>query len=203
MYLLRTEDYSTYEPLGLEDGLIEWLQFFFFFISSIFAFLIALGNKRINKSIFIIYLLLSLSLIFIALEEISWGQRLFGVESYSIFDGIKELPLLKSNVQRETNLHNFESIHSKIRYVYLAICFYGCFSWLLSFKKFGENVKRFLKYFLIPPILIPYFFFLLINVFDPLKFAPQDFEVTELLLSLGIALFLMLTYRDVRREKVS
>jgi len=177
MYILRTNHYPVYESLGLEDGLFEWLQFFFYLSSSILAFSVAFKSKGESKFVFVIYILLSFILFFIAFEEISWGQRLFDGTSLSISE---------SNVQGESNLHNIEGIHNLVRYGYLGVCFYGCFSWLLSFVR-----VRVLKFFIVPPVLIPYFVFLIINLLNPVWFAPQDYELVELLLSFGIVLFLV------------
>ena len=46
-------------------------------------------------------------------EEISWGQRIIGLQTP---DSLKEL-----NVQQETNLHNIEGIHQHVRMVGLLV----------------------------------------------------------------------------------
>jgi len=51
---------------------------------------------------------LGLGLVFLfgALEEISWGQRIFGIETPAYF--------VENNLQRETNLHNLEILGVRI-----------------------------------------------------------------------------------------
>ncbi|MCD4811717.1 hypothetical protein K8R14_03895 [bacterium] len=178
MCVLRIVYYPLYEVIGLEDGLVEWLQFFFYLVSGILAFQVALRSRMESRFVFVLYLLLALVLIFIAFEEISWGQRLFEDNSLSVFE---------SNVQGESNLHNIEGVHGLIGYGYLGVCFYGCFSWLLSFVRIKRDL---LKFLIVPPILIPYFVFLTINLLNPVWFAPQDYELVELILSMGVVLFL-------------
>ncbi|MCD4756000.1 hypothetical protein K8R20_00030 [bacterium] len=176
MCVLRICLYHIYEILGLEDGLFEWLQFFFYLVSGVLALVVAFRSKGESKLVFVLYILFSLGLFFIALEEISWGQRVFESTSMSVSEG---------NIQNESNFHNLQGVHDLVRYVYLSICFYGCFSWLLSFLRVD-----WLKSFIVPSILIPYFIFLTINLFNPVWFAPQDYELAELMLSLGVVLFL-------------
>lgn len=83
-----------------EDGFIEYATFFFLLLIAITQFS-RLKNVRNNK------LLWGLSVFFLGLlfffgagEEISWGQRIFNIESGDFFKD--------NNLQKETNLHNLE-----------------------------------------------------------------------------------------------
>jgi hypothetical protein len=83
----------------VEDGVVEWL--------TVFALLMSCGlclrrifNLRSSKPPFFLFCtgILALLFFFGAGEEISWGQRIFGIESSEFFQ--------ENNAQGETNLHN-------------------------------------------------------------------------------------------------
>jgi len=144
-----------------EDGVIESLTAFFLFIASITFFL---ANKKHN---FFIYAL-SFILFFGAGEEISWGQRIFNIQTP---DEMK-----KVNVQGEITLHNLEifnrtnfdnSYKSGIRNLLTMDVLFRIFSFsfgiLLPFLVFHVNfIKKItLKFKIpIPPISIGIFFLL-------------------------------------------
>jgi len=89
-----------------EDGLVEWLGSACLMLTSGFLFMSFLRDKGINDLIFfkprknIFFLLLSLLFLLGFFEEISWGQRIFGI---SIPEEMKGL-----NVQNEINIHNLK-----------------------------------------------------------------------------------------------
>ena len=83
----------------LEDGFLEWLTFVSLStIAATFFYRCCVYAPHKNKMFFVITLFISLLFIFGAGEEISWGQRLFAIESSDFF--------LENNAQNETNLHN-------------------------------------------------------------------------------------------------
>jgi hypothetical protein len=93
-----------FEILYLEDGVFESLTPVLMFISII---LIGLSIPKLRKDtqlvnyrnlVTVIYLFLMLAFFLNAMEEISWGQRIFGWVTPQTFEG---------NVQNETNLHNY------------------------------------------------------------------------------------------------
>lgn len=204
---LRFYHFPTYEIIGQEDNIIEYYQFFFFLTGGIIAFLTALRLKEFSRLMFYLFLMISLALIFVAGEEISWGERLFNIDTHQIFDGDTEIPLLENNVQNEMNLHNFKSIHNKIGILYLAIGSYFIFSWILmkmvmNFWSINEKIKNYLPFLIPPPILTSYFIPTAINLLDIEKvaLAPQDYEMVELLLSLGLLIFLILCYMHLKKN---
>jgi glycosyltransferase involved in cell wall biosynthesis len=83
-----------------EDGLVEWLTFVVLMVMSAFSFPMSFAfsrpgaEGRAKK----VWLFLGFLFLFGAMEEISWGQRILGVESPEWF--------LKHNRQFETNVHN-------------------------------------------------------------------------------------------------
>lgn len=81
-----------------EDGPVEQLTFMFLLACGVLHFLTIFPleeKKELNRSGI---LMLSLFFIFGAMEEISWGQRIFDLETTDFFE--------KNNAQQETNIHN-------------------------------------------------------------------------------------------------
>ena len=125
LLLLRSFSFPVYQRVGAEDNLLEWGQFFLYLFSGILTILLAIKYKE-NKFLLVIYIILTLGLIFIAFEEISWGERI------PFLPNIFALPteLTERNVQGEQNIHNIDSIHSIIGYIYIVLGFIGCFAWI-------------------------------------------------------------------------
>ncbi|GEM_PF-2121617 len=195
LFYLLIKNTPLYEMLGIEDGILEWTQFVFLILSVCISILLAFRFKE-EKILFVIYLLFSIALLFVALEEISWGERIFG----GINTDLVPVSLMERNLQGEINIHNIDSIHSKIGYVYILLGFLGCFSWLMvsiSKKIFSLN-QSFLKVVeqIVPSYIFFFYFFpLFINLFTNYGFRPQDYESVEFILSLGIFMYLIDGYR--------
>jgi len=83
-----------------EDGLVEWLTFVVLIIMSAFSFIMSFTFSRSGAEggAKKVWLFVGFLFFFGAMEEISWGQRILGVESPEWF--------LKHNRQFETNVHN-------------------------------------------------------------------------------------------------
>jgi len=88
-----------------EDGVVETIAAICWFLAAIILFYMFIRSKSNKKPYFlkfkrnIFYLLLGLFFIFCWGEEISWGQRIFGL-------GTPET-LQEINAQKEINIHNF------------------------------------------------------------------------------------------------
>jgi hypothetical protein len=88
-----------------EDQALEWASFWSFFIAS-GVFAVAASRQRRTAGTLPWFLVgLALFCVFVAMEEISWGQRVFGHRPPDYF--------LAQNYQQELNLHNIAS--TKIR----------------------------------------------------------------------------------------
>ncbi len=82
-----------------EDGLVEYLTFLFLLAPAVLAMVQAVREAGQNRLYPVItWILLALLFLFAAGEEISWGQRIFGIETPDFF--------LEKNLQKETNFHN-------------------------------------------------------------------------------------------------
>lgn len=84
-----------------EDGPSEWTGFFVLFYGSFIALFFLYKKFKEEQKLDLTYTvlgLLTLAMIFGALEEISYGQRIFNWSSGEFFQS--------NNAQKETNLHN-------------------------------------------------------------------------------------------------
>jgi hypothetical protein len=85
-----------------EDGLVEWATVGSFTVAAILAGLVARALRGAgHRRIALMHGLLGVMFLLIVLEEISWGQRIFGWDTP---DAIAQI-----NFQDETTLHNIES----------------------------------------------------------------------------------------------
>jgi len=209
--LLFGIDDLIYFLITKEDGPIEYATAIAYFISFIFSVLICRYFKQ-RKKFFVLFLILGAGFLFIVLEEISWGQRII---DFSLPDWFPK------NTQRETTIHNLESLIQYRHASFMVVAFIGSFTWFILpkiynrfFKIPGKNYKAFLRYAVPSKYLMSYFFpiFLLWLMWD---LTPSDFrsdddnirwnffvwydsEPLELILSIGILLFVLYSYIKLR-----
>ena len=127
-----------------EDGLVEWLTFVVLIVMSAFSFIMSLtfsrsgADGRAKK----VWLFFGFLFFFGAMEEISWGQRIFGIESPEWF--------LKHNRQFETNLHNLviygvnlnKALFGSFLGVMVLIYMLGAPIFYLLHRKFKDFINR-------------------------------------------------------------
>ncbi len=116
-----------------EDGWVEYLTTLFLFLSALLLGINAFKAIKLKNSKQILFFTLAMFVfIFGTGEEISWGQRIFGVETGDYF--------LENNYQAETNLHNLEIggvdlnqlIFSQL--MFIVLIFYFLFLPILVYK---------------------------------------------------------------------
>jgi hypothetical protein len=95
-----------------EDGPVEYAGFACFLGASVLAFVAASRTRRAHRPA-LAAAALGAVLLVAAGEEISWGQRLFGVETPAV--------LVDGNRQDELNLHNIDGLQQKAIIGQLAI----------------------------------------------------------------------------------
>lgn len=189
---------TVYESIVKEDGLLENMQVIFYFTAAVVSLICSLKFFKIFKrpeAIF--FLLLSISLFFIAGEEISWGQRIFGIETPENF--------ARMNLQEETTIHNLGFFQSKIDYIYMLLGLWGAFSAMIVKNLLPKLYKKYYLFFPMP-ILFFYFFavtrFYFLNKFVVFNYQLFSFEkigigsrqeISETLLAFGFAMFAILT----------
>ena len=113
-------------PLTNEDCLVEWTQVFLFLVAIIYCFLMVKGyriyyNNTIAMGCFLSFLILA---VFVVGEEISWGQRIFEIQTP---DFLKEV-----NKQHEINFHNLRAIQRFRHWLLIGV---GVVGLIMIFKK--------------------------------------------------------------------
>jgi hypothetical protein len=102
---------DSYRLLLQEDHAIEWTTFWLFLVAGIVGLACAFRRRRLFDALVAIFC------VFVAGEEISWGQRLIGYTAPELF--------LRANVQQEVNLHNLPQSVQPGVFLMLALAGYG------------------------------------------------------------------------------
>jgi hypothetical protein len=189
-----------------EDSLVESLQLLMLLAADVLLAWLSKELIRARRHVFSgLYVLLTLATFFIAGEEISWGQRIFGFRTPETLESI--------NAQQEISVHNIYGFHQPFIYAVMFAGLYGAVVPLLALGLGNERTRPSLSYLLIPPLclipafLIPFGYRLLRLVFlsdlsgapGYLAFAITEFsEVTELSLYFGLLVFAWLSLRRLR-----
>ena len=179
---------SWFDWLRSEDGPLEWLQFFEYFLSSILSFFIYVRRKKKKEINSIIWLLISLLSLIIAGEEISWGERLTGI-------GVATISEL--NVQGETNFHNLPFFHNYLLdpVFEISCIFLGWFGWR-KFKNIDALPGKELSLFFL--LVALFYFYFDISWASTTEQIRNDQEIFEFLLSSGIFLHCLGNFRKTK-----
>jgi hypothetical protein len=197
--------HQTYSIIIREDGPIEYSTLIVYLIAFIVSITILKFFKK-DKKFFVLYLVFSIGFFLIAMEEISWGQRIFDFNTPNWFP---------ENRQNETNLHNLESLLQFRHASMMSVSIFGTFSWLAipkiqkKFSVFSKTTyKKILRVVIPSKFLMGYFFpvFIVFFIYDissstifnfeyRSNFILYETEPFELLLGIGILLFLLNSYR--------
>jgi hypothetical protein len=175
---LSQRDGDAYYRLLQEDGVLEW--------STVFALLLAAGcfaraalrGARSGLRASWAPALLSLFCAFVALEEISWGQRLIGYRPPVYF--------LEHNFQQELNVHNVASSFLRELVLIGVLGVWGsALPLLLRARRASELAQR--LGLVAPPLALAPWFAAGLALYQiyPLPFTG---EITELLLGIGMLL---------------
>jgi hypothetical protein len=99
--IVGMKSYDLFYEVVKEDGIAEYLTVIFLLAGSVIFGLKAFRAFRAkNRKRLLISVLAVLAFVFVAGEEISWGQRLLSLETGDFF--------MEHNYQREIGLHNLE-----------------------------------------------------------------------------------------------
>jgi hypothetical protein len=189
LYFISEE---TYIWLGTEDSLGENLTAIFYAIAGILLFVYSYKELKLGESIklHILTILLGLFFLFIALEEISWGQRIFNFSTPEL--------LGTHNIQDEFNLHNISLFDKGQAFInqHTALNGFVFFTGIL-FPLLYFFVPLIRKYFnkinfpIVPISVTPIFVLSIIHGQTLAKYFQHwsHPEVKELMISIGYLLF--------------
>jgi hypothetical protein len=111
MLWFGSADPQSYRALLQEDQIVEWTTFWLFLAAGVLGLFRSVRRRRLFDG------LVALFCIFVAGEEISWGQRLVGYTAPEFF--------LRANFQQEVNLHNLPHSVQPGWFLMLALAGYG------------------------------------------------------------------------------
>jgi hypothetical protein len=146
-YFAFTDPEFYTRVLAKEDGPIEWLTVVGLLLScAVCLYRVFSLRKEKNVSFLAVWGFLALVCFFGAGEEISWGQRIFNIESSEWFK--------QNNAQQETNLHNLIVEGKKVnKIIFSALLGLSLLTYLLVFtfayRRFA-GFKRFCDYMGVP-----------------------------------------------------
>ncbi len=150
-----------------EDSIVEYLTVFSSLAVSYFGAVILFKFKKIKNDKYTSFLLKFFCIIaiifgiFIAGEEISWGQRIFNIETPENYK--------KINVQDETTIHNLEDTGNIFRYSTLIAGIHGAISWIfvIFLRKIKIIPKKLINTlnFWVPPFYTTLWFWLTPYIF--------------------------------------
>lgn len=183
-FIVSLFPFNVLVELNREDHIVEYIQFIVLFTAFFFAAKTSLAFfKKKEYLLSSIFCLLMVGLLLVTGDEISWGQRLIGIQTPE--------NLSKQNLQNEITWHNLVQLGDVPTLSYIALGVFGSFSWV--FSRYIRSKKLLL--FVVPNVLFFYFFI-------PLLFNIRFFigahqlgvwaEPSELLLYMGTAIYFYL-----------
>lgn len=187
--VMDTWPFNFFIEFNKEDHFIEYVQVVVLVIAALTSFQVFRQlSSRGEKILKYIFLVGFIGLMVVAFEEISWGQRLLGIDTP---ETIAEI-----NVQDEITLHNLEVVSEIIWQTYFVLSLIASKAWLLKgqLRKLGQRASLYSR-LLIPPWYTTTYFFIPF-IFYYLTRPGQDHtigrwaESFELFLYLGIAIFI-------------
>jgi hypothetical protein len=194
---LKWHNYFLYVEIIREDSVIEYITFGFYLMTAVTGIFLLkklpqLTLKPVIRRLWqLLFMMLVIGSVFIALEEISWGQRLIGIETPEAWREI--------NLQDETTIHNVDIVFAYVYHAYFLLGFYGLTSWMLRFTK----LKMWLVPFLSRWYLASYFLWIVVYVWWRFTSHGNRYnyfeEVAEMFLAMGIWLLFYHTYLDFKR----
>ena len=168
-----------------EDLVGEWAQFYFFLLALIISVRLAFSSPAYR----LFFALLGLACLYVVLEEISWGQRIFGWKSPDYFKS--------QNLQGETNLHNIvtgpysTSIKAAVTYILAG----GLVAYGLMYPLAMRSGWRFAMWLdakgLASPPMYLWPFFCTAAFLELKPFSFNEAEVAEILVSLALSIMAM------------
>jgi len=200
--------YLPYISFISEDGPVEYLTFIVFIITFIVSILVANSLRKLKKRLASIsFFIIAFVFIFVAIEEISWGQRIFGFETTGIFS---------DSTQGEVNIHDLKPFEYFEDPSFIFVGLVGGLLWILFLKSSKDNSSSFKTFFVPRWYLMTYFipvaiFYIVLNlapaeVITPGEIRwgflfPKDQEPFELILSLVLLGFVFSNYIKLKQMK--
>lgn len=202
LYIMSLWPMNFLKEVVKEDHIIEWLQFWVLFVGGILSLVkawIEFKSKNRNWLYVLFFFCAGLAFIFVAGDEIAWGQRALGLE-------VSE-EVQAANRQGEYTIHNLYAVEWAVAYLYAILSGFGIVGrWLFTQGAKLITPLKFLVPFTPQYALIPIFAFAFLFFIQQLRIMWGIWHVwsepAELLLYLGLVLWVLLTV-DPKSKKLS
>lgn len=193
---------ALYRPvfrwLTREDGALEWAQFSADVVGLVAATLVAVTLwRRADRLGAVLWAGFAALLLFIAGEEISWGQRILDLDTPDV--------LLDRNHQEEANVHNIRIVQDTINVGFMLVGFYGSVV-AVALRRRLAPVRRPRWFELVVPPMFLASAFLVVFAYKLLRLVALQSprftivkygEYVELLTAVALASFAVLTARRI------
>jgi len=164
-----------------EDQVLEWATFWGFLVAGYVFSVNSVDRFRLDQRIPWFMAALALFCFAVAMEEISWGQRLLGYKAPTFF--------LEQNYQQEFNIHNVVETMPRKRIMQAVLLGWGV---ILSIGSLWQPVAREFRRFriVVPPAILAVSFFAILFVFTwyPLYHTGEWVELTMAYVFMFVAL---------------
>ncbi len=184
-WLVEYIDLDYYYHINKEDKLVEWLTFISLILAGLLSIWKAYTSHKFGSSYVWFFLIFGVACIILGFEEISWGQRVFQIESTEFF--------LENSDQKEINVHNVINLWFNVRTKHVAALVLFVFGVGLPLLALIPRMKSLFERLriVVPPLCLSLGFTVgAILTLD--YFSGQEEEIAELFLSLGLLLFIIL-----------
>ncbi len=177
-FFLRLKDEGLYYTSVQEDNPLEWMTFWAFLLGGVVFALAALHQRRRDGGFPWFLTGISVFCVFVAMEEISWAQRVFGYRPPEYF--------LAENFQQELNLHNVWDTDFRKLSVKVIILGYGVVLALLALVPELKNLFSRLGV-IPPPVFLAPGFLATFWLYESYPWSHSG-EIVELMLGMGFLL---------------
>ena len=185
--------YEQWKDMNTEGGFIEYGTCLAFLLAGIFAFKVARNLIRWQeRGLGYFYYVITVGFFLVGMEEISWGQMLFGFESVEFFQTY--------NSQEEITIHNLIWINEYLDKSLMFVSLIAGISWfiyrLISKVRVNYRAKYLIPaWFLASFFLSVFIFFYLIEYVQIWNPDIENFQESfELIFSLGCLGFILTNF---------
>ena len=141
---------NMYLVLIEEDGISEDAQAVVYFLTSAIGFATAMILRKYQrKHLFWLFIMFAFSTLFIGFEEISWGQRIFGIQTPDFFK--------VESTQSDLTIHNLKPVEKILHPGFTILGFYGGLAWIFTSKTKNWKATD-LRRFIIPGWYLSFYF---------------------------------------------
>ena len=118
---------DMYLVLIEEDGISEDAQAAVYFLASAIGFATAMRLRKYQqKHLFWLFIMFAIGTLFIGFEEISWGQRIFGIHTPEF--------ITVESTQSELTIHNLKPVEKFLHPSFTILGLYGGLAWIFTSK---------------------------------------------------------------------